>query len=376
MALPNKGLYGDPIAPGAVGPRQVPSNPAGKAALAPLQVHAFCRIGKHPSAQMWNALQQSTNQAALYRTREYFSIVAPLYDCLNNPSTSDRDRWRFAFRTGVYMHAVYAVVAMVPTNAGFVHPTINTQANLVIYSDTAETTIVATATFSYGAHPGGTTGDWGFRHVKVIHGIIEGLTPDTEYYAKFIDVNVGRIQSATVFELQSMSENFSGYLNQNLTAQSEIYDSMRENVATLQKNLWKRGGAKVLNWTRDDGGAPLTRISATMINIIDNSSTAVSASTPGFTLDMTNKDRLSQTSGVPVVMYAFGKMGGAGTGSVAIKNSAGSTVATVTGFNGTASWKSIAFNLPATADKYDLHFASAGLSTLSLYAVSIYEHET
>jgi len=321
-------------------------------------------------------IQEATNQGALHRTKEYFSCVGKIIEPLNTAGTSDRARWRFAFRTGPYLHACYAVVCMVPTSNDLLYSTNNTQSKLIIYSDTAETTAVATSVFTYGTHPLGTSGDnYSWQHVKVIHGYIDGLSANTQYYAKFVDMNGGILQSACVFELQSMTENFSGYLSQNITAQTEIYDVYRQNVTTLQKNLWKQSGAKVLNWTRDDGTSPRTVTPLTPTNLIDTSTT-YGAAIPGFTLEMTGKARLSQTSGVPVTMKVYASNSGGG-GKVNLRDSNGSSVLEVS-VSGAAAWSSVTGNLPASSAKYYLT-ANAdlgdGSDPISVYAVSIYEYD-
>ncbi len=228
---------------------------------------------------------------------------------------------------------------------------------------------------------------YGWDSIKVVTMYLD-VDPDTDYYAVFTDVNYCRMMSACVHELSSMTEHFSGYLPQHIPVGGDILDEYRQNLVTLQYNLWRRGGATVLNYTSDgdDGVAPygtpvLETTSNTARNIIDNTSTSISAATPGYTIDMTGKERLSQTSGVPCVMKAFGVMAsGSGLGRVYLKDSAGATVASITDvWNSTASWQSVAFNLPATVDKYDLQFSRAASTDLAnpftLYAVSIWEQE-
>lgn len=374
MALPIKpGLLGDPLAPGSVGPRQVVANPSTKAASPPLPVNWYCRNGKHPSAEYWNALNEATNQAALYRTKEMFSFVNHTsWKSWTGSLVGSSARWRAAFHTSRYTHAVGALVMMLPPDAGYDQ---NTHAKLTIYSDATETTTVASETFVYGPGPTGTTRTLTLPYWKVITKVIDGLTPGTDYYCKFSNETYGIVLAATVFDLQSMTENFAGFLSQNLTSQSEIYDSYRQNVATMQKNALKRNGAKVFSWSVDDGTAPLTTTSATSTNIIDRTSTAVSASTPGLTIDMRNKARLSQTSGVPVVMKAFGQMSAGTNGTVVLVDSTNTVVASISAaFTTTASWQSVSFNLPATQDKYDIRFSTTA-GTFSLHSISCYQYE-
>lgn len=376
IPIPKGFLYGTNLPPVSVGSRQVASNPASKTASPPIDVDRWCRNGKHPSADLENRLHEATNQAILYRTKELFSCVAPLQNCLNNPATSDRDRWRFAFKTGPYTHAVLAVVVMLPTNVDIAPwSTYNTGARLDIFSDTAEATVVATENFMYGSYPHGTSGqNLGFADIKVLEKVIDGLSPSTTYYARFTDENIGRIQSACVGDLQSMTENFDGYLSENIANGTNIVSSYRSKLIDAS-NALLQSGSKVFTWTVDDGTAPVTRAVNTPANIIDTTVTTVSANSPGFTVDLTGKARVSQTSGVPVTMQVFAKTSSAGgEGRVYLKNSAGTAVMTMTNvFATTSGWLSVTGFLPASSGKYDLQFDNNGAGTLSVYAVSVYE---
>jgi hypothetical protein len=382
--MPTKRFYGGVLGDNAVGDRQVPQMPASKTAAAPLQADRWARNGLHPDAALINGMNEACNAAVLFRSRQIFCSYARINAALGTVSSADRDRWRFAFHTGPYCHALFAIVSMIPTDGGPTLASQPTSNKLIVYSDTAEAVTVVTQTFTYGSHPHGGTGSDTVTDIRVAMNFIEGVSPDTDYYAKFVDVNYGRIQSATVFELQSLTEESDGYASQNNTAMSPIVSAYRQTLAPRIRNLWRRGSAQVLNWTADDptGGihAPPSIISATATNIIDGTSTTVSASTPGYTLVMNNKDRLSQSSGIPCVMKAYGKMSAGSTaGVLQLKDSTGAVIASIGSgaFTSVAGWhSSAAFNLPATTAKYDIHFKSDGAATFTLYAVSIYQYET
>ena len=375
-------IYGDRLDPGSVGPRKVVGVPASKAASPPVQVDRWARNGLHPDAQFNNQLREATNAAVLFRTKEVYAAHGRIgvTGVIASFGAGDRHRWRFAFKTSNYMHGLLAKVVMHPPNG--TGATYNSLGRLKIFSDATETTTVATVDFVYGDSPTGVTDANGRQYLKEIVLDVTGLSQDTQYYARFTDVDYGRIQSATVFEMASMTENTSGYLAQSYTTGASILDIDREQVTTIQNLIWKRVGSRCFTWSMDDQSTPRTRTSGTPINAIDNSSTAVGASAPGYKLQMQYKNRLSQSTGVPVAMWAFGSAtvgGGAGNaGRVYLVNSGGSNVLTinqpwVTG--AAAQWYSIAGVLPATQDTYYLHF-DVGTTvgpTFSLFAVSLYE---
>jgi hypothetical protein len=371
--MPIKALYGDRLDIASAADTQVVANPARKAASVPIQPDLFCRNGKRPDVALINRLDEAANQSVLYRGKEHFAAVGAFAPNLVPFGAGDRTRWRFAFHTGPYAHALYVLVGMTPP--GTSGASSNAYCRLDIYSDAAMATLVKSETFVHGVNPTGTAaGSYGWEYLKPLEKFVTGLSPDTDYYGKFTDVDYGQIEHACVCDLQSMTENYSGYLPQNITTHSAVLDKYRQNLATIFHQEWKRGGSRVLWWGVDDGTAPLVRSSATDVNVVDGTSTAVSASTPGYTLDMRGKARVSQISGVPVVMKAFGNCA-FGSGIVKLKNSAGSTVATVSVNAASNAWFSTSFNLPATVDKYDLHYAGTGVGSLTLYNVIVYEHE-
>lgn len=375
--MPQLKWTGDRIAVGSVGDRQVVAQPASKAASPPIQIDRWFRNGLQPDVGALNAMNEAGNQAALFRSKQVFYAYTRLHNSLYPPSTATLARWRFAFHTGPYTHALFAVVAMLPDDV-YSATTVNGQCKLEIYSDASESTLVASQTFTYGLNPHDTLSTAaGFQDIKPLMNFVDGLTADTDYYGKWSSIDVGGLQSACVFDLQSMTENFSGYLPQNITTHTAVLDVYRQNLATLAKNLWKRGGAQVLNWTADDQTAPKTTASATLTNLIDSSLTgAPTSATPGYTLCMAGKARVSQTTGVPCIMKVFAKISAGTGGTVYLKDSSNNTIASCTNFTTTAGWVSSgAFNLPATTAKYDLQYAVGGGATLSVYAVSIYEYE-
>lgn len=382
-------FYGDRLDVGSVGSRQVPSNPANKQASPPIRTDRWCRNGRNPDAHFMNALNEAANQAALYRSREAFSMIGRVGTGLGvamlSSTAGTRERWRGAFHSGPMTHGLYAQIVMVAPDAG-ANNTNNTYSKLTVFTDATESTTLSTTEFSYGAGPQGTTDVYGVNYLKTITKYIE-VSPDTDYYLKFTDETYGRLLSASILEMPSMTENFDGFLGQNNSSQTPVLDVMRENLATLTRDLWKRAGARLISFTVDDQSSPKTNATTTFKNIVDGTSTTPSSSTPGYTLDMTNRTRLSQTT-IPCVMKVCGSWLDAGSvgsgGTVQLVDSSNTVVATVGAGAGwsstTPTWISVNVNMPAVSDKYDLQFriGSAGQTagTLSLYAISIEEYES
>lgn len=356
-------VLGDRLDPGSVGPRQVAQLPASKQASPPIYEARWARNGKSPDAMLLNLMGEAANQGCLFRTRQFWNILGKTGGCLASASGT-RVRWRSSFRTSPWAHAIAVLGVMAPPTDGLDQDTYST-----LTIDDGSSTI-GTAEFHYGMSPsGGTAVVEGWQHLRQIWQYIT-LDPSTEYNATFRDVNYGRLQSACVIELPSLTSNFSGYAPQNITNQTPIVHKYRENLATMTRGLWQESGAHVLNWAKDTLSAPSTT-SATYVNVLDNAITSVTASSPGFKLQLSNHARLSQ-SGVPVKMKVYGLVSSGVAGEVALVNSGG-VVGTVGSFTTTPSWKNATFTISDADDKLDLQFRVAGGVTLTVQAVSVFE---
>lgn len=390
--MPRLKEYGDKIAPASVGSKQVAQNPSARIMGPPIQRGRFTRNGQVPDVAAINAMMEQTNQGVLYRTKEVFRGVAPfgptsaggIYNgiTLSRTSGTTRTRWRFACHTGPYAASLKIVAYICNSNPDVANAP---YVQFGLTTNTDGVTGANTVNMHYGppmSYGGALLSGWG--QLKRVVRYIDA-NADTDYYGFFSDVNGARLACATVYEMTSMTENFSGYLPQNLTSGTDVLDVYREKLVTLQYNLWRRAGATVLNWsTNSFDNTPLSTTSATAKNIIDNSSTTVTAATPGYTLDMTGKERVSQaSSGVNVRLQVAGAMTAAGTGGrIYVLDSAGSTVGSIVdGWSSTGIvWVSTTFAMPASQDKYDIHFARAGSddagNAFKLYALSMYEYES
>lgn len=380
MGLPTPKFYGDrPPVPGA---RQVPTPPATKAASPPIQTDRWFRNGKAPDASVFSSMNEAMNQAMLYRTKECFSYVGILGAGGGLGVSSvigTRARWRFAFHTSPYTHALVCRAVLYPQSNGF---NSNAYAQLRIYSDAGETTEVAGARtdFYYGVNPLQTANVAGWQYMKVVDQFVDlsaaGMTADTTYYARISDVDYGLIQSIAIADIQSMTENYAGCLPQNFTQESLILDEYRENLVAPMPTLWKRGGAKVFNWTVDNNQTSPRQVAvATATNLLDGSSTTYGAAIPGLTFNMTGKARLSQP-GVPVRVHAYMACSSAANGNVHLRDSTGAVLLTLANTlgAGVGGWITGTVTLPASEAKYYLtHSTAAG--TLSTYAASAYEYD-
>jgi hypothetical protein len=374
MAKPK--LYGDH--PTITGDRQVSQIPSTKAAMPAIETDRWFRNGKHPDAKAMNLMNAAMNAAMLFRTKtafEFTGYIGTSSGHILSSSAGTRDVWRAAFHTSPYTHALLVRALLYPQKNGFEYDSYTT---LKIYSDTTESTLVTETEFHYGPNPLQSSSLSGWQHLKVVDKFVEGLTADTDYYALISNVDYGLCTSIVAADMQSMSENYSGYLPTNFTEETQILDKYRENLVTAIPPMWKRGAAKILNWSVLQQSSPQTITSATPTNLIDGTSTTYGSSIPGYQLNMTGKARLSQSTGVPFRMVVFGKSSTDGKGRVYLKDSAGTTICSITDSwnTGAGAWQTTTGVLPASDQKvYLVYDDNSSTGTLSIYAASLYEYE-
>ncbi len=360
MSLP-KGLFGL-RAPIATQSKSADGITTPRAALPPIDVNRWARNGKHPNAILESQLAQGGNAAAMFRGKEVFRAPGK-FVTINSGGAGDRARWRWAFHTGPYAQAVYVVAVIGRPSTG----TNDCYARL----DLVTGGVTTSEQFHYGVNALG-AGTTSMEMIHVVKKIVL-VSPDVDYTATFFDVDNNIIQSCCIFELASLTQNFGGYLNENFATNGPITDANRQNLATVLRSLWRRACFPIFNWTVDDGTAPVTLSSMTATNVLDQASTTQSPNTPGFTIDLRGRARLSQSTGIPVKLYAYGRMA-AGTGTVSLVSSTGVAYGAMTGLTNVAGWTSTTATLPVVADKYDLMVATDG-NICTLNAVSMFEYE-
>lgn len=316
---------------------------------------------------MQGAFGSQTNQIAYYRNWEItfggmMGNDPSGVDVIQLSSTSNRDRWIGRCHTGPFTKQLAVRMLVCQTNFGVGGGSSTTPPGGQLTVLTTGGSIIGTASFTFGitnqtALNVPSNYGWGTGYITV--------PANSDFLLKFTEISGGRLVSATVWEVPLDPDTANGYVQSNYAAQQAIYDTDRSGVQTALYNLWKHSGFPCFNWSVDFQIAPQVTNSLIARNLIDNSSTTIDPTTPGFTVDLTNCARLSQaTSGVPAILYVYGQWGGAsGTGGNVRLNGSTPFPVTVSGFNTTGQWLSVATTLPASLTKYDLQFWSSTAGT-------------
>lgn len=149
-----------------------------------------------------------------------------------------------------------------------------------------------------------------------------------------------------------------GGVNPLISVGSNILDSQNLDMATAVTGLWQKNAAHIFSWAADGtANSPTRSNSATYRNILDSSSTSVTAATPGIRVQHQYHNRITPSSTVPtrLAVYAQRTSGAGDTAKNAVRMSDGTNTVTVTGIGNTAQWYTADASIPASADaKYDI----------------------
>ncbi len=331
----------------------------------PLQPAQWARNGMIPDASWASLLASHANQCAGIRLKELARFSSPLDGLLVAGGT--RNRWRFAFRTSPYASFIFVSYVLASPNASG-----DNYAKLRIRDGAALT--VGDADYHFGGSSitqPDTPAYFGFANVVVSSGgSAVALLPSTDYNGTFSDIG-SRLVSATAYEYPLAFTTANGFLSQGYAALGSIYQGDRGNVAAMARSMWLNSGAPLWSWSGDtDPG--IVNTTTTGKNVIDDTVTAVATSSPGVTLDLTNRSTVSRAAlGVPVVLKCYAART-VSNGTITLRNSAGTILLTVS-VTGTADWYSVAGYLPASIAKYDLFFTAGAAGTVTVYSASLYQ---
>jgi hypothetical protein len=330
---------------------------------APIEPARWSRNGKYPDAVMRLATTMLANSTAQVRVKEIARFSSNMNTLTAGLASGETVLWRFAYMPSPYTVAIHARAMMISTNT--------------FASSDPYAVVTIDGLGDCEVHYGdGLSAQSSLYFTNQSTDIIDAAPTDNTWHFGQVSVfNYARVVAMSIYEyaLDQADPFPQGY-----AASTPILDTDRELVTIGARNMWKQQGAKLFTWSTDHEGAPRTRTSATAINVINNSSTTVSAATPGFLLDLRYRSTVRRTT-VPVTLWVYGSSAGATGGTVTLKDSGGVAVATVSGIGaggGGADWYSTTANLPATEAKYDLHMSSPdGVNTLTLYAATLAQYE-
>lgn len=292
------------------------------------------------------------------------------FNSLPQGSAGTTTQWRWLCRTGDASGAVTlrARVGLLPgTNGAGADPKVRMAAydgSTTTYSD-----YVAYWTDS-SATPGLSDILWAYME-------IEDLDADTEYQCHFESVDYCRVASAAVFESvdSSLSDTSAGITDTGYYDGLDILDAQHSELTEHGHSYWRHNAQQLVNVVPDwPGLAKLTTSSTTYINALGGSATPAS-NTPGVYVATQYKNPV-HSDDIACVVGVWGKQSAGVGGNVAIVDSNGSTLATLSLFTTAGSWKTTTLNLDGASatHKLDFHMRASAGNTITVEAISIYQY--
>jgi len=348
-----------------VGPLTTAGQGASGLAMRPATIHwqRDALNAYTPSAQFYARLVGVANHATAYRHRCVYSKSWKLGNASYGYSgTTTIGRFRFRTGHGVTAIRILAIMGKTATGGTGTDP----RATLTLDGGGGS------VTFYHGLSPTAATD--APDELRIVGDTI-AVTADTAYTGYLDAIDYARVLAICVYELgsESIAESTEWFDATIPQARAPIFDAFHGRLLQGLSEIHRHNAGTVAHWSLING-ASRTRSSATLINLVDNSTTgAPSGATPGVKLDLTYR-ATEGVATVPVEVGVYGSMA-SGSGTVELRDSSNTVKATVTVNSATPGWFTATATLAASLEKYDLYFAGDGANTLSVSAVSLLEWE-
>jgi hypothetical protein len=319
------------------------------------------RNGCYPASGFVRRLTDATNHLHSFGHRQVYAKTWALGVDDSTTTTTTTARWRFRTGVGVQQVAVLILFGATDMDGSLKNPYV--EVDLTISGG-------ATTTLGPLMPPRLETTPTDAPEEQLLAQAVATVTESTVYECALRLFDYARVLSVTVYELGAPDD----LITHQPTAGSLIYDADRELLLTTLSDMYRENGAINCHWSLKDGSAR-TRVSATQINLIDitTTGTPTAGTHPGWYIDP-RYHRTASRSTVQFQFAAYASMS-AGTGTVRLIDTGGSSGGTVTVNSATPGWfASSVFSIAESAEIYLApQFAGDGAGTLSVYAVSLIE---
>lgn len=347
-----------------------------------LHPERWCLNGDLPDAYFVRTAERYLNHCTAYRKKTWFSVDGELASTTANEvegSDSDVVYWRGRGKTGTAVSQLRFKII-----AGRFQPSNGVSTNTI----EIDITIAGGATTTYTTRHGsftGTPSDAPNQIVSIRRHI--PVDPETTYEVAIRGVDGGRPISVVCYEWADpiIDDDRNYYCAVGPGATFPIDDRLQQELIEGASRTWLANGASLLAWCGTGAGTAVSQTGTTWLNLIDGSSTSVSASTPGFyfdnesTLGTTLESllpmcRLSAGNDLPVTIAAYANTSAGSTGEIRFHD--GSTTLCSLGSIGTTLqwWSSdtVLLNVDTLAQMdLQLRNGTAGQTT-NVYAVALY----
>jgi len=284
--------------------------------------------------------------------------------------------WPFYFRTGENTNSLRIWMGVVDTTSAGTDPTVT----FTVYNATTGASVDAES-FHYNGKNGPTIGQphQVLNRTSLITLRLEGLEADTEYYCitgvanGFSLVYLLAVEGADLHA----DDEVTGVVDPTkFISDGPIYDEHIRDVLDAGDKHWRHGGCHYLTWNHPTANSG--SVFATTYTNVDDGTTAVAATSLGYTLAASYHGHATTAAAGPGVKIAVKAIRTAGAGSLSVRLYDGTNAIEITGITtgGVGDWYTTTQTIPQTTTKWDVQAkVSAGGTTFDLYAVCVFAYD-
>lgn len=329
-----------------------------------LQPYQYANVGHIPQAGWMRRLSDVVNHCRRWRGKELYSSAGAMIIPTSGGAAA-RARCYFRCHTGYgarrfligYSIARAKAVAASPGGIRFTAVPVGGGSTI-------------TRDITYGAIDAGTTVQDALDELGIGIMITADCVENKTYECTVEDFQEGRLQHVVVLTEAKAPDTANGYLDPNFAVNQDILDKHRQDLVQKATELYLQNSQPLINFSTNLDSSVSTIAGATETNIVDGTSTAVNANTPGFYVDLTYKRTLARAT-VPVVFAVLAQTTAGILGVVKLKDSTG-TIATISGITTVKGWFTTTANLTANAGKRDIHANADAPNSIKVFAACCY----
>jgi hypothetical protein len=282
--------------------------------------------------------------------------------------------WPFYFRTGENTIGIRFMVGVCDTGfASAANPRLEIAVNLA-----SDGSAVSSGTVSFNGRGSlGSTFQIANR-MSLTKIVLGSLSPNTAYYVNLSAIDGARPVYLTVFEVSELhaDDSVTGVVDPSKFIEGgPIYDEHVQDLLDAGDKHWRHSGCHYLTWNPSNWN-DLSVTATTYTNVLDGSSTTVTAATPGFTLASQYHGASHTPSAGHGVVIAVKAERTVGSGTLDVKFDDGTNTIALTGITtaGVGEWYTGTGSMPSQIAKWDI-LAKVSAGTFKLKAVCLYAYE-
>ena len=351
------------------------NHPVTTEAVPPIHTERFGNNNMAPSSMALRMIANKLNQVASRQKRQILCMAQNLND-VKVGSSGAIIAWPTYFRTGENHESLRVLAGGIATDfAASSVPEVLLSIKTATYTSTG-----ISGSIKFNGRGAVATSPDGIVHSGVT---ISGLSSNTEYMIEMQCTNGARLAYMNITEHVDFAADdaTAGVCNPGVFLnEGPIYSSHMQDIIDSANSLWRHNAAQLVGWvtTFEDAsvsGTGKPKINGTTYtNIVDGTSTSVSANTPGFKLYTTYGGTSQRTNAIPVKLAVRSIRGSVdkvrftdGTNSIEID------YAGATKYNG---WAVTTGTIPAqTGTKWDLQVKATGAVDAYLDAAFLWQYE-